>query len=86
MVLKFNIIVQFPNIFPSTTKFIIVNVQPHPVQRPFWQVSLFHLPPKFSVTFKFTITGPGMEFGNCTNFNEYALARKITALVSVPIS
>ena len=29
-----------------TSKSIIVNVQPHPVQRPFWQASLFHLPPK----------------------------------------
>ena len=31
-----------------TSKSIIVNVQPHPVQRPFWQASLFHLPPKFT--------------------------------------
>ena len=42
-------------IHPSTTKSIIVNVQPHPMQRPFWQANLFHLPPMFSVTFKFTI-------------------------------
>ena len=31
-----------------TSKSIIVNVQPHPVQRPFWQASFFHLPPKFT--------------------------------------
>ena len=35
-----------------TSKSIIVNVQPHPVQRPFWQASLFHLPPKFTSTVK----------------------------------
>ena len=30
--------------------------------RPFWQASLFHLPPKFTITVKFTIKGT--EFGN----------------------
>ena len=52
-------------IHPSTTKCIIVN-NAAPVQRPFLLVarakSLLHLPPKFSVTFTFTITGT--EFGN----------------------
>ena len=44
-----------------TSKSIIVNVQPHPVQRPFWQASLFHLPPKFTSTVKKYGNGNGVR-------------------------
>ena len=60
-----------------TSKSIIVNEQPHPVQRPFWQVSLFHLPPKFTSTVK--------KYGNGNGVRElYYKPPYITTLAQFP--
>ena len=62
-----------------TSKSIIVNVQPHPVQRPFWQASLFHLPPKFTSTVKKYGNGNGVR-ELYLNVNKHPNFRKILAV------
>ena len=47
-----------------TLNFVTLIGRPQWNGRFFWQASLFHLPPKFSVRSRRKVTGT--EFGNCT--------------------
>ena len=51
-----------------TLNFVTLIGRPQWNGRFFWQASLFHLPPKFSVRSRSKVTGT--EFGNCTSVNK----------------